>query len=194
MAHLIGDLILEENDLSFCPPYVPRLKHLRRSRARANGAPQQYRRASLASSMSQRDNSQPNPPTPSSAVYLPPHLNSNFQASYSRSSGADCRYSKDQLLDFYRTQADTQTTHINIADLYVGGWNPEISTSANNDTWVRRDEQREVYGPEVCWDASGSVEPLSLREMTEEEKEVFIKCFEVHPQYTLTYIRYSQPL
>ena len=86
----------------------------------------------------------------------------------------DSRYSKDQLLEFYRAQADTSHTSINVADLYVGGWNPEITTSTNNDTWVRRDEQKDVTGPEVCWDMSGSVEPLGLREMTEEEKEVYI--------------------
>ena len=153
-------------------PRCKEAKYLRRSRARANGTSQHYRRASLATSVSQRDSTQPNPPTPGSSVYLPPHLNSNFQASYSRSSGIDSRYSKDQLLDYYKVQADAPHTSINIADLYVGGWNPEISASTNNETWVRRDEQKENFGPEVCWDMSGSVEPLGFRELTEEEQEV----------------------
>ncbi|MCJ1309577.1 hypothetical protein MMC25_003237 [Agyrium rufum] len=141
------------------------------SRARINGAPQPFRRASLAS---QRDNyTSANPPTPSTGVYVPPHLNSNYSSSQSRGLEVNGRYSKDQLLDLFRTQHDLQNGGAKVEDLFVGGWSPEATNNHGTEGWTRRDEQKEVYGPEVCWDTNGLIEPLGLKEMNEEEKETF---------------------
>lgn len=39
--------------------------------------------------------------------------------------------------------------------------------------WGRRDD-KESAGPEICWDHEGSVLPLGLTEMTDEEREVCV--------------------
>ena len=161
------------------PSYPPSLLHRTniytpRSRPRTNGTTQPFRRPSLATSISQqRDNGPPSATTPSSGVYVPPHLNSNYQSSYTRNSAlGDSRYSKEQLLDFYRAQAEGPLS-CSIADLFVGGWTPEASSATNSDTWNSRDSFKESNnGPEICWDYDGSIQPLGLIEMDEDEKEV----------------------
>lgn len=145
-----------------------------RSRPRTNGTTQAFRRPSLATSISQQRDNGPPSATPSSlGVYVPPHLNSNYQSSYARSSTlGDSRYSKEQLLDFYRVQAEGPSSHT-ISDLFVGGWTPEASSAINNDTWNSRESFKESNnGPEICWDYEGSIQPLGLIEMNEDEKEV----------------------
>ena len=63
----------------------------------------------------------------------------------------------------------------------MGGWNPGTASSSFNGTWARQDDHRESStGPEVCWDYDGSVQPLGLVDMADDEKEV----------YNLTYSAY----
>ena len=146
-----------------------------RSRTRANGATQTFRRPSLATSFSQRDGSQANSnPTPASgSIYIPPHVNANYQSSYNRNgSSSESRYSKDQLLDLFRAQEKSGVSNVNLSDLYVDGWNPNYTNGTTNGGWGKRDDHKDATGPEICWDHEGSVHPLALAEMTEEEKEV----------------------
>lgn len=145
---------------------------------RTNGATQTFRRSSLATNSShQKDTSQAgndNPP-PSSGVYVPPHLNSNYQSSYTRNgaSAEGSRYSKDQLLDMFRAQGPSGQLHHNISDLFVDGWNPSPVNGTTNGGWARRDDQKEApTGPDICWDHEGKIQPLSLIDMSEEEKQV----------------------
>jgi len=122
----------------------------------------------------QRDGSQSNNPPASSGVYVPPHLNSNYQSTFTRNSSTmDARYSKEQLLDLFRAQADSGGSHKNAAEHLIEGWNPSAISSAGNGTWNRRDDYKDGNnGPEICWDHEGSIEPLGLIDMSEEEKEV----------------------
>ena len=146
-----------------------------RSRARTNGATQTFRRSSAATSLSQqRDSSQTaSNPTPSSgSVYVPPHLNSNYQASYGRNgTAADCRYSKDQLLEMFRAQSKSGSSQANINELLLDGWTPGVNGTSNGG-WGKRDDHKDISGPEICWDHDGSVQPLAFFEMSAEEKEV----------------------
>lgn len=144
---------------------------------RTNGATQTFRRPSLATNSShQRDNSQSNSNNlPQSAgVYVPPHLNSNYQSSYARNgASAEGRYSKDQLLDMFRAQGRSGQLTQNVSDLFVDGWNPGSVNGTVNGGWDMKDDQKEASnGPEICWDQEGSVQPLSLTEMSEEERQV----------------------
>ena len=149
---------------------------VRRSR-RTNGATQTFRRPPLATNSSQhRDTAQSNsnnPPT-SAGVYVPPHLSSNYQSSYARNgASAEGRYSKDQLLEMFKAQTRSGQLGTDVSDLFVDGWNPASVKETVNGGWGRKDEQKDASaGPEICWDNEGKVQPMSLLEMTEEEKEV----------------------
>ncbi|MCJ1392598.1 hypothetical protein MMC18_005468 [Xylographa bjoerkii] len=144
------------------------------SRARTNGATQTFRRPSLASTSSHhRESSQtPNPP-PSAGVYVPPHLNSNYQQNFPRNTSMmDSRFSKEQLLDLYRAQGDSGSLYKNPSEHLIEGWNPNTSSGASNGAWNRRDDHKDgSNGPEICWDYEGSIQPLGLMEFSEEEKE-----------------------
>lgn len=63
-----------------------------------------------------------------------------------------------------------------MADFFLADWNPR-DPSANMDLpepWKAPDfkENHNTVPPEVCWDHSGQMLPLSLSDMTDEEKEV----------------------
>ena len=102
---------------------------------------------------------------------MPPHLNSNYQPSFTRNaSSVDARYSKEQLLDLFRAHAETGALYKDPSEHLVEGWNPGSANSASNGAWNRRDDGNS--GPEICWDYEGSVQPLGLVDLSEEEKEV----------------------
>ena len=100
-------------------------------------------------------------------------MNSNYQSSYHRNgSSSESRYSKDQLLDLFRTQARSEFSSTNVNDLFVDGWSPGAVNGTNSGGWGKRDDMKEAAGPDICWDRDGSVNPIAMQEMTEEEKEV----------------------
>ena len=105
---------------------------------------------------------------------MPPHLNSNYQPNFTRNAAtADARYSKEQLLDLFRAQAETGSLYKNPSEHFVEGWNPGSANSTTNGAWNRRDDHKDGNsGPEICWDYEGSVQPLGLVDLSEEEKEV----------------------
>ena len=148
-----------------------------RSRARTNGATQTFRRPSLANNLSsQRETVQTSNPSPSTGVYVPPHLNSNYQSSYSRNGAtAECRYSKDQLLDLFRAQGKSGPLNTHITDLFVDGWSPgAVNGTTNGGGWGKKEDYKEgTNGPDICWDHEGKVQPLGLIDMTDNEREVF---------------------
>ena len=85
----------------------------------------------------------------------------------------DSRYSREQLLDLFRTHGESGQLNKNVSDLLMGGWNPGVSNASTNGTWNRTDELKDnINGPEVCWDIEGSVQPLGLIDITDDEKEV----------------------
>lgn len=144
-----------------------------------NGATQTFRRPSVAINTSHhRDSSQSvSASTPTVGAYVPPHMTSNQQASGLRNGMAtgENRYSKDQLLDLYRSQRESGALGKNVADYFVADWDPHVDSPSLNGAWEKREDQKDAStGPEVCWDHGGRVEPLALMDMTDEEKEV---CF-----------------
>lgn len=86
----------------------------------------------------------------------------------------EARYSKDQLFDLYRAQqASEGSLEENLSRLFIGGWHPEAGNGPSNASWGRAENSRDNQpGAELCWDKGGSIEPLGLVEMDEEEKEV----------------------
>lgn len=86
----------------------------------------------------------------------------------------DSRYTKSQLLDLYRIQQDAGSMQRDdsLTGLYVGGWEPGTANGALGG-WSRNDDSSrdQVSGSEICWNRDGSVLPVGLVDMTEEERE-----------------------
>jgi len=84
------------------------------------------------------------------------------------------RYSKDQLLEFFKSQQGADGgLKDGLNGLYVGGWQPDAATGASSAGWGRPEHGRDSQpGPDICWDRDGSIEPLALANMDDEEKEV----------------------
>ncbi len=142
-----------------------------RSRPRVNGATTTFRRPSLATNIShQRESSQTNSSnaTQNSGVYVPPHMNSSY---HPRGGALETRYSRDQLLDFYRARSTAAPS--NVSDLYIDGWNPTPMNGMTNGGWSRKDELKDSPpASEICWNHDGNVQPLGLLDLTEEEQAV----------------------
>ena len=98
-------------------------------------------------------------------------MNSHYQSSV-RNGLSEGRYSKDQLLDLFREQKRNGFSDTNVEDLFVDDWRPAVNGTSSGG-WGRRDDHKDAAGPEICWDHNGSVQPLALIDMTEEEKEVY---------------------
>jgi PERQ amino acid-rich with GYF domain-containing protein len=149
-----------------------------RPRSRANGATQTFRRPSLATNVANSRESNYGAgqaiATPTSGVYVPPHLNTNSQVNLRNGVVGELRYSKDQLIVLYKQQRDAGAIDQNLSSIFTGGWNP-LDNRESTSAWSRRDEGKETsVGPEVCWDHSANSEPLALIQMSDEEREV---CF-----------------
>ncbi|ORY07398.1 hypothetical protein BCR34DRAFT_518357 [Clohesyomyces aquaticus] len=147
---------------------------------RANGATQTFRRPSHAPTLSGSTAAAPsregsvsinNSSSNNPGVYVPPHAQSGRNG-----SSFDNRYSRDQLTQLFRGLRDSEEIHDGLSDLYVGAWEPNASNGASSATWGRRDDlAREVQGGvDLCWDKDGNVLPLSLHQMTDEERDQFI--------------------
>lgn len=156
------------------PPVDPLNTDPSRAR-RTNGATQTFRRPSHATTpsgstthSSSRDASAPqNSSHP--GVYVPPHA----QPGRNGSSG-DGRYSRDQLAHLFRTQQDSGDLNDALSTLYMGTWEPHATNGASGASWGRKEDHgREAQsGVDQCWDRDGSILPLSLADMTDDEKEV----------------------
>ena len=136
---------------------------------------QTFRRSSLATNSSQPKDTSRNSNAPASAgLYVPPHMNANYQinqSSFARNGDpTEARYSKEQLLDIFKAQGSSGPS---IADLFVDGWSPATVNGSGSGGWGKRDEYKDApTAADVCWDHEGSTHPLSLIEMSEEEKQV----------------------
>lgn len=154
-----------------------------RSRARPNGATQTFRRPSLAAGLpNHKETSQTNSSsaTPSSGVYVPPHLSSGYQSNSNRHAAADTRYSKEQLLDLFRAYSKTGQATTDIDNLFVDGWNPGAVNGTSNGGWSKKEDYRDTMtGPEICWDYDGQIQPLGLIEMSEAEREVHLQMEDI---------------
>ena len=147
---------------------------MRLLRSRRPNGTQTFRRPSQLNTNSMaKDNSQQATATPTSGVYVPPHLNSSYQSSLARNTAAgDFRYTKDHMLDLYKSGGELRLSNGVLQDALTEGWTPGTQSVASRD-WGRKDESRDSqHNPEICWDFEGSVQPLGLVERGEEEKEV----------------------
>ena len=99
-------------------------------------------------------------------------MNSHYQSSHGRNGAStEGRYSKDQLLDLFRAQGQSGP---DVADLFIDGWSPNAVNGTSHGGWGKRDDHKEQQstGAEICWDHEGTVQPLSLIDLNDEEKQV----------------------
>ncbi len=70
-------------------------------------------------------------------------------------------------------QRDSDNLNNNLTDLFVGDWDVSIN-GVSVWKWGKRVEPGydSAPGVETCWNPIGIVEPLSSKDMTDEEKEV----------------------
>jgi PERQ amino acid-rich with GYF domain-containing protein len=101
-------------------------------------------------------------------VYVPPHLSN---ASRNGASN-EHRYSREQLLQLFKGFDESESLSQALSELYVGGWEPNISNGTSSASWGRRDEHRDSHGADLCWDRDAHILPMGLHDMTEEEKDV----------------------
>jgi PERQ amino acid-rich with GYF domain-containing protein len=141
---------------------------------RTNGATQTFRRPSHATSLSgstAHSTSRDAPASQSSSnpgPYVPPHAQPGRNG-----SSAEGRFSRDQLTQLFKTQRDGDDLVDGISSLSMTS-EPHATNGVTGASWGRNhDHSRDAQsGVEQCWDRDGSIEPLSLRDLTDEERDV----------------------
>jgi len=86
---------------------------------------------------------------------------------------SEARFSKNKLLEIYRTQQSSDESTVDVSRLFMSSWDPGHTNGTNGRGWGKGNEARDqTYGPEICWDQSGQVQPIGLEEMSDLEKSV----------------------
>ena len=155
------------NPLGLDDSYVHELTRFVCRARRTNGATQTFRRPSVATTLSNSNHTRETSAEAQPARYVPPHRNGTV---------TEARYTKDQLLDLYKTQSEHGgSQRDSLTSLYVGGWGPNMENGpATPGGWNRRDvlSGEHALTSDLCWEGDGSVVPLGLLDLAEEEKEV----------------------
>lgn len=155
--------------------FVPSAHHTFDRARRTNGATQTFRRPSHATSLSgsTSQSASRDAPAPQNAsnpgVYVPPHAQPGRNG-----STAEGRFSRDQLTQLFRTQRDGDELADGLSSLSMGVLEQHAANGVSSASWGRNhDHNRDAQsGVDQCWDRDGSTEPLSLRDLTHEEREV----------------------
>lgn len=84
------------------------------------------------------------------------------------------RYSREDLLAIRNMQQDSRVQQPDVSTLFVSGWNPGHANGISSRGWGKPAESHVLpQEPDMCWEAMGSTKPISLQEMTMEEREFF---------------------
>ncbi|KAH8193914.1 hypothetical protein TruAng_011920 [Truncatella angustata] len=82
------------------------------------------------------------------------------------------RYTREQLLSIYDSLPPTD-----VSSLFVQGWSPGHVNGNNTTTrgWGKTNEAHvQPQEPDLCWNTASSRVPSSMRDMTDEERELFM--------------------
>ncbi|KAH8723650.1 hypothetical protein GQ44DRAFT_740880 [Phaeosphaeriaceae sp. PMI808] len=151
------------------PSLFPRLRSANCGNLRArrtNGATQTFRRPSHATSLSGSTAHSTSRDVPASSQI--PHM--------LESTSVDGRFSRDQLTHLFKTQRESDDLADGLSSLSMGAWDPHATNGVSATSWGRNNEHgKDVQsGVDQCWDRHGSIEPLSLTDLTDDEREVFL--------------------
>lgn len=139
----------------------------RRDNRSANGTVTLRRSSTTPHGIQPPQSSQPETAAPLPTTETP----FSQQQQYASEPAAGGRYSKNILLDIYRSQPDH--TNGSVSRLFVNSWDPGHSNGSNGRGWGKSTDTRDHnHGPEICWDSSGQVQPIGLEEMSPLEKNV----------------------
>jgi PERQ amino acid-rich with GYF domain-containing protein len=139
----------------------------RRDNRTANGTLTLRRTSTNPFAASQQPSVETAATTPSSEVPQPSAI-ANYE------SQLDSRYSKNKLLDLYKSQSQPESTNGDVTRLYTNNWDPTQTSTSNGRGWGKLADTRDnSHGPDVCWDQSGQVQPIGLEEMSALEKSLF---------------------
>lgn len=76
------------------------------------------------------------------------------------------------MLDIYKNHVEASQT--STAGLFMPSWNPGHVNGSQARTWGKSSDSSHVpQDPSVCWDPNGTVKPISLEDMSPEEREMF---------------------
>lgn len=100
-------------------------------------------------------------------MYIPPHISASRNG-----TASEHRYSKELLLQQYRSQSELEDSGVVPSSLFIGDWEPNITNGNPSASWGRRDEPKDTHGADLCWDRGAQTIPLGLTDFTEEEKDV----------------------
>ncbi|RBR24438.1 uncharacterized protein FIESC28_02729 [Fusarium coffeatum] len=112
--------------------------------------------------------SQP-PPSTDHAVQPPATAESPVTASDSTYELPPARYTKEELIDIYRSQKPA----VDVSHLLAPGWNPGQVNGHAPRGWGKPNDNHIPQEPGACWDDSGDSTPMGLQDMSMEEREVF---------------------
>jgi hypothetical protein len=93
------------------------------------------------------------------------------QATFQATNPDGGRYRKDEILDVARNLGDSVNSRP-IAQLFMDGWQPgtgQVNGNASH-SWGKNNEQTRDL--DACWNSSGDTRPISLQEMSPDEREV----------------------
>ncbi|GAO17358.1 hypothetical protein UVI_02038780 [Ustilaginoidea virens] len=79
------------------------------------------------------------------------------------------RYSKDDLLEMFRSQKISDDP----SRLFISGWDPSHVNGGNVRGWGKSNDNYVPQEPGACWDPNGDNTPLGLHSLSTEEKEAF---------------------
>lgn len=84
------------------------------------------------------------------------------------------RYTKEELLEIYKS--NVESSQVDTSGLFMPSWNPAHVNGSGSQSraWGKStDSPHQPQDPSVCWDADGTVKPISLEDMSPEEREMF---------------------
>ncbi|KAH6631236.1 hypothetical protein F5144DRAFT_570458 [Chaetomium tenue] len=80
------------------------------------------------------------------------------------------QYNKDKMLEVYNSYDPSQFDTAAI----MPNWNPEQLNGGHARPWGKSSDSPHVpQDPSVCWDSSGTQQPISFEDMSAEEREMF---------------------
>lgn len=82
------------------------------------------------------------------------------------------RYSREELLDIYKNSYDP--SQVDTSALLMPNWNPEQMNGGHSRPWGKSSDSPHVpQDPSVCWDSSGTLQPIGFEDMSTDEREMF---------------------
>ncbi|GJN79235.1 hypothetical protein PLIIFM63780_002748 [Purpureocillium lilacinum] len=108
-----------------------------------------------------------NPPPPSENAVQHPSIDESAAAQPVIYEAGSARYSKDELLDIFRTQKLGDGP----SRLFIPGWDPSSINGSSGRAWGKSSDNHVPQEPNLCWEQTGETLPMGVQDFTVEEKD-----------------------